>query len=124
MRVLLDQGVSHLMRETLEQSGHDVVHVREYDLHDADDDVIIARAADEGRIVVVIDYDFGSTLARSRAVKPSIVHLRLPASEWQTQRQAELLLFVLANYGTELEHGAIVTVRGQNSIWIRRLPIE
>jgi len=59
MRFLVDNPVSPVVAEALRRNGHDAVHVLDYKLQAAADDVILARASDEDRIVVTSDTDFG-----------------------------------------------------------------
>lgn len=85
MKLLLDKNLSFRLCGMLETHGHDVVHVDDLDLGDADDDVILVRAREEERIVVSSDTDFSGLLAAERAASPSMILTRaiakLPARE-------------------------------------------
>lgn len=86
----------------------------------ADDD-IADFAADDGRIVVSADTDFGAILARRQTVRPSFVLLRrtqnLSAEAIATLRAANLPAFE-----EDLAEGAILVIT-DTVIRIRRLPL-
>jgi predicted nuclease of predicted toxin-antitoxin system len=65
MRLLLDENLSPAVSGFLVEAGHDVVHVRDRGLTSARDDVVLAVAATEERVLISADTDFGTLLARS-----------------------------------------------------------
>jgi predicted nuclease of predicted toxin-antitoxin system len=122
VRLLVDNAVSPRVAEGLRALGHDAVHVRDVDLQAATDEVIFRYAAEENRIVISEDSDFGTLLALRGDVGPSVILFR-----HMPDRRSEALLAVLAAnlgaIGRALEAGAIVTLEPER-IRIRRLPIE
>ena len=60
---------SHRNWPLLTAAGHDAVHVRDYGLHAAEDQMILERAGIEGRVIV--SSDFAMLLAVSKSGKPS-----------------------------------------------------
>ena len=76
MRFLLDENLSPKLVDLLGRAGHDVVHVRDIGLVSASDEVVIAAASADDRILISADTDFGTLLARSHANRPSFVLIR------------------------------------------------
>jgi len=87
MKTLVDENLSVRVASTLRDAGHDAVHVTTVGLANTDDDVILRSAADDGRIIVTADADFGALLALRRDRRPSVLMLRssdrlTPISRW------------------------------------------
>jgi predicted nuclease of predicted toxin-antitoxin system len=91
MRLLLDENLSPAVSGYLVEAGHDVVHVRDCGLTSATDEVVLAQAVVEKRVLVSADTDFGTLLARSGAAKPSVVLIRRTVGRRAAQ-QARLLI--------------------------------
>jgi len=71
-------GVSIATVQALRAAAHDAVHLREEDLirlPDPDPD-IVAKAAQEQRVVLTFDLDFGDILAVAGAEAPSVIIFR------------------------------------------------
>jgi len=116
----IDNALSHLLAFHLRNSGHDAVHVRDYRLHAAEDEAVLARADPEGRILVTTDTDFGDFLAESGSNGPSIILSRRASGE--PDIQFELLRRILEGIGDSLNDGCIVVVE-PGKVRIRTLPI-
>ncbi len=91
MKFLVDNALSPLFARLLRDQGHDAVHVRDYHLQRAEDRIIFMRAADEGRVVVSADTDFGTLLVVQQASRPSFVLFRGRNSR-RPESLAELLI--------------------------------
>lgn len=121
MRLLLDENLSPAMAGFLIAAGHEVVHVRDRGLTSASDDVVLALAVAEERVLISADTDFGTLLARSGASRPSVVLIRRAVGRRAAQ-QARLIIDNLLVVQEDLEGGAVV-VLGERTIRIRKLPI-
>ncbi|MBV8336289.1 MAG: DUF5615 family PIN-like protein, partial [Alphaproteobacteria bacterium] len=77
MRLLLDMNLPPAMAEWLRAEGHDVVHVREIGFAQSPDRNVFARAAEDARIVVTFDLDFGEIAGLIGATSSGVVLLRL-----------------------------------------------
>jgi predicted nuclease of predicted toxin-antitoxin system len=77
MRILADENVPGLVVTTLRGAGHDVLWVKE-SMGGAKDHEVLARAEQDGRLLVTFDKDFGELAVRTGLpVSSGVVLLRL-----------------------------------------------
>jgi predicted nuclease of predicted toxin-antitoxin system len=108
MRFLADMGVAQRIVEWLRSEGHDTIHLREQGLQRLPNGEIFTKAAQEGRIILTFDLDFGEIVALSGRDRVSIILFRLHNT--RTPHVIDRLRKVLQDSGPALERGAIVVV--------------
>ncbi len=106
MRFLVDRCAGHRLAEWLRDQGHDVIEARELGA-DPGDRALLERAADDGRILVTIDTDFGELVYVQRVPHAGLV--RLP--DVPVERRIVLIAEVLKRHRQALEIQAVVTIR-------------
>lgn len=121
MKLLVDENLSARVASRLRDGGHDAVHVTTVGLANTADDVILRAAADDGRVIVTADADFGALLALRNDRRPSVLMLR-SSDHLTPEQQAELIMATLARVGNELDDGAVASVTPER-IRVRSLPI-
>ena len=109
------------MAEGLRQAGHDASHVRDYGMAAEDDEAIFDRAAQEDRILISADTDFGTILALRKTHKPSVLLFRL-STQHHPDHQIRVLLENLSDLSADLERGCIAVFE-DTRIRVRPLPI-
>ncbi|MCX5646165.1 MAG: DUF5615 family PIN-like protein [Phycisphaerae bacterium] len=109
MRFLADMGVAQRIVAWLRSEGHDTIHLREQGLQRLPNGEIFEKAAQEERIILTFDLDFGEIVALSGDRRVSIILFRLHNT--CTPHVIDRLRKVLKDSGEALERGAIVVVQ-------------
>jgi len=120
-RLLANMNISPVTVEALRRKGWDIVRVSELLPQNAADLEVLHKARVEGRTVVTQDLDFSALLALGGHDKPSLVTLRLRASDPETVTHR--LVHVLPGLMDKLEQGVAVSI-DDVSVRIRKLPIR
>jgi predicted nuclease of predicted toxin-antitoxin system len=122
VRFLVDENLSRSLADLLTKAGQDAVHVRDLEAAGSSDLAIMTLAAEDERIILSADTDFGALLAHSRATKPSVILVRALVD----RRPPELAAIIVANLDVLEEHlrsGAIAAFT-RSDIRVRALPIR
>lgn len=104
MKVLLDACVWCGVAPELRAAGHDVIWAGDWP-SDPGDEEILARACQEGRVLVTLDKDFGE-LAVAKGL-PHAGILRMVG--FSSRQQVFVCLNVLLLHASELSSGALIT---------------
>lgn len=108
MRFLVDACAGSALARALREDGHDVVDILEGSSLEESDTEILKRAANERRILITIDKDFGELIFLHRQSHAGLI--RLP--DRRVAERLAVLRQILRTHGEDLASGAIVTVRG------------
>lgn len=76
MRFLVDMPLSPEIARWLRSLGHDALHASELSMSRATDDVILAAAVTQERVIITADLDFPRLLSQVSASGPGLVLLR------------------------------------------------
>lgn len=121
MKFIADMGVSQKTVNWLREKGHDALHLREVGLQRLPDEKIMEKALLEGRIILTMDWDFGSLLALSQSNLPSVIIFRL--DDERAENVNRHLAQILPQTSARLLDGIIISVK-ENHFRIRKLPIS
>ena len=120
MRFLADMGISMRIVEWLRSNNHNVIHLREQNLHTLVDQKIFNKAIRENRIILTFDLDFGEIVALSKRKLVSVILFRLRNTT--TPFVLKRLDAVINESKALLEQGHIFIVE-ESRYRIRKLPI-
>jgi predicted nuclease of predicted toxin-antitoxin system len=112
-------GISPSTIAFLQGLGHDSVHLHAQGLGRLHDAGVLAKALQEGRILLTHDLGFGELMAASNAQLPSVIVFRL--RNMRPERVNLYLQDIINEHRASLEQGAIVSVN-EGQIRVRLLP--
>jgi predicted nuclease of predicted toxin-antitoxin system len=115
MRFIVDASSDARLVPRLKRQGYDVTRVGTDYPADLKDDVILAIAVQEQRVLITDDRDFGELVFRLRQPHAGVIYLRLDTVLFEVR--ARRVDEVLAAYGDELDQFLVVT---EESVRIRR----
>lgn len=120
MRFLIDNALPPRLAHLLRESEHDAVHVRDYQMHAARDEAVLARALQEDRVLVSADTDFAAILAEQGGNPQSFVLFREPQLV-RAEDYAARLISAWPSLEQELLSGCVAVFRA-GRLRIRSLP--
>src|SRR5438067_1052818 len=103
MKVLLDSCVSGQAVAAVRHAGHDVIWTGDWP-SDPGDEQILRFAADESRVLVTIDKDFGELVIVQGIVHVGLIRL----VGFRAGEQGSAVVRLLSTYEAELTSGAIL----------------
>jgi len=121
MKFLADMGISPKTVAFLREQGYEAVHLHEEGLDRLEDPAILAKAREEGFILLTHDLDFGELIAASGARLPSVIVFRL--RNMRPGNVNRYLQRIIEQHVGVLESGAIISVT-EGRIRIRALPLR
>ena len=121
MKFLIDVPLSPELVPWLGQRHHEAVHALHLGLGQAPDENLIARARQEGRVVITADLDFPRLLALAGADGPGLILFR--GGNYSEAEMRLLLERVLQTIPVEELPRSVVVV-DRRRIRRRRLPIR
>jgi predicted nuclease of predicted toxin-antitoxin system len=117
---LLDMNMPRQLGKLLEARGHAWRHVADVGLQKADDSIVLEAAKQVGEVILTHDLDYGTLLAFSGDVRPSVVIFR--RRNVHPKALFEAMMKSWAELAPALEAGALVILE-DSALRIRRLPI-
>src|SRR5262245_46922822 len=121
VKSLADMGISLKTVMFLHALGHDAVYLADQGLERLPDRDIVAKARQEGRILLVHDLGFGELVAASGAMLPSMNTFRL--RNMHPDRVNGALQCLLPQHADALERGAMISVT-EGQVRVRSLPLS
>ena len=120
MKLLVDMNLSPRFVSALNDSGFSAIHWSEVGAFDAPDIEILAYAFLNDQVVVTHDLDFSAILAKTQAIRPSVIQIR--ATQTNSRELINTFIKALNQYEKKLNQGALLTIE-EKSTRIRLLPI-
>src|ERR1035438_2572026 len=121
MKILVDMNLSPEWVHVFQKCGWTAVHWSAIGKKDAEDNVLMSWAEQNGHLVFTHDLDFGTLLALTHRRSPSVLQVR---SQDVTAKFLEYhVVLALRQFESVLLKGAIVVVEEDNTR-VRLLPFE
>jgi predicted nuclease of predicted toxin-antitoxin system len=109
MRFLADESIDQPIVAALRKAGYDVSYIAELE-PGLDDAAVLAKANQEGRLLLTADKDFGEMVVRQQSLGTGVILLRLAGLS--NQYKAALALRAIQENSDRLS-GHLVVVRAE-----------
>ena len=120
IKILIDMNLSPLWVPLLQDAGWSATHWSTVGDPQATDRTIVDWAEANGYIVFTHDLDFGTILALTHRMGPSVLQVR--GQDVLPDHMGDLVLAAIRQHETDLESGAVVVV-DERKRRVRILPI-
>ena len=114
-------GISYRVAQWLNSIGHDAIHLSDEGLHTLEDHLIIEKAANEDRIVLTADMDFGHILAFTKSSIVSVIQFRL--YDLSPANLITKLNIVFDKHSEEISINPVIITIQETRMRIKKLPI-
>ena len=111
MKVLIDMNLSPRWVASLRDAGHVAEHWSTVGAQNASDQQLLEHAARNDFVVLTHDLDFGTILAATGALRPSVIQIR--SGDLRPEVLGQAVTLALAACDAELRSGALVTLEPQ-----------
>lgn len=121
LRLLLDMNLSIEWIPILKAAGHDAVHWSDVGDPRALDATLMQWAIEHNRAVLTHDLDFGSALALTGAIGPSVIQIR--SLKILPNHLGAMVLHLLERHREAIQGGALI-VADERRQRVRILPLQ
>jgi predicted nuclease of predicted toxin-antitoxin system len=109
MKFLADEGIDRSIVDCLRRQGYDVFYVIE-ETRSLDDDILLDIAAEENRILITRDKDFGELVFRLQKAHAGVILIRLEG--YTTMERADMVCRLVKHYIDQLPNSFSVIQKG------------
>ena len=109
MIFLADEGIDRSIVDCLRGQGHHVFYVVE-EIRSLDDDILLDIAAEENRILITRDKDFGELVFRLQKAHAGVILIRLEG--YTTTERADMVCKLVKLYAEQLSNNFSVIQKG------------
>ena len=118
MKIKLDENLGRSLVDLLTKLGHEVDTVEDEGLTSEPDDVIIAAARADGRLLITLDVEIGDARRHTANMHPGVVVVRMHEQSRAAISAAVLAAFLENDPASWRDH--IVTITGER-LRVRRM---